>query len=491
MQIILTDWLLYVELIYLLFLILVALRIIYDSHSTSKALAYLLLIFFVPILGVLFYFSFGINYRKRKMYSKKLKADDVYGKNLNQRLQAIHQEFKQASSDLIEENKDLIRMLSNVNMGESPLLIENEVEILKNGEVFFPRLLEDLRAAKKQIHIEYYIYEDDEIGNEVAEVLIQKAIEGVEVRFIYDDFGSRTIRKTLVRKLKAAGVEIFPFNRIIWIALANRMNYRNHRKIVVIDGCIGYTGGINISDKYDNRKKEKNNLFWRDTHMRIDGSGAYGLQHAFLCDWNFSSKQNLVISERFFPIIPNSLNKKTPVQIISSGPDSDLPSILYSVLQAIHHAKSEILITTPYYIPDESLQQAIIMAAMSGKKVKILVPGKSDSRLVKLASESYFEELLKVGVEIFRYNKGFVHAKTLVTDSDVTSIGTCNLDHRSFDLNFEVNAVIYDKEVANEMRAMFHEDCKHATRFDYKRWYKRSVWHRFKNSFIRLLSPLL
>lgn len=491
MQILFTDWFLYVELIYLLFLILVALRIIYDSQSTSKALAYLLLIFFVPVLGVLFYFSFGINYRRRKMYSKKLKTDDAYGKKLNSRLQTIHKELKEGSDTLIQENRDLIRMLSNVNMGENPLLVENDVEILKNGEAFFPRLLEDLKNAKQHIHLEYYIYENDKIGNEIAEILIQKAKEGVEVRFIYDDFGSRSIRKTIVRKLKAAGVEIYPFNKIIWIALANRMNYRNHRKIVVIDGCIGYMGGVNISDKYDNRKKTKNELFWRDTHMRIDGSGAYGLQHIFLCDWNFSSKQNLAIAEQFFPVIKSDPTKKVPMQIISSGPDSDLPSILYSVLQAIHHAKSEILITTPYYIPDESLQQALIMAVMSGKKVKILVPGISDSKLVKLASESYFEELLKVGVEVYLYHKGFVHAKTFVTDSGVSSIGTCNLDYRSFDLNFEVNAMIYDEAFAEEMKKMFYKDCENATRLDYKRWYKRSKWHRFKNSFIRLLSPLL
>lgn len=491
MQIIVPDWLIYVEIIYLIILILISLRIIYDSHSTSKALAYLLLIFFVPLFGVLFYFSFGINYRKRKMFSKKLKADDVYGDGLNQRLQMIHQEFKRTDNLLMQQNHTLIRMLANEHMGESPLLVENEAEILKNGENFFPKLLEDLKNAKHHIHLEYYIYENDEIGNEIAEVLVQKAREGVEVRFIYDDFGSRTIRKTIVRKLKAAGVEAYPFNKIIWIALANRMNYRNHRKIVVIDGTIGYTGGINISDRYDNRKKSDTGLFWRDTHLRMEGTGVYGLQHIFLCDWNFCSKQNLAISQEYFPIITSSPTKKIPVQIISSGPDSDLPSILYSVLQAIHHSKSEILITTPYYIPDESLQQAIIMAAMSGKTVKMLIPGKSDSKMVKWASESYFEELLKVGVEIYRYQKGFVHAKTFVTDSGVSSIGTCNLDHRSFDLNFEVNAVIYDKDFANEMKAMFYEDCEQATRLDYKRWNKRPKWRRLKNSFLRLLSPLL
>lgn len=491
MQIVLSDWIIYVEIAYLLLLILISLRVIYDTNSTSKALAYLLLIFFVPVLGILFYFSFGINYRKRKMYSKKLRADDTYAIVFQKRLQAMHQAFKHDNDLILRENKGMIRMLSHVDMGENPVLVDNNAELLINGEAFFPRLIEDLKAAQSHIHFEYYIYENDTIGNEIVALLIAKAELGVSVRFIYDDFGSRSIRRSVVKRLKNAGVEIYPFNKVIWIALANRMNYRNHRKIVVIDGKIGYTGGINISDRYDNRNLETNKVYWRDTHLRMEGSAVYGLQHIFLCDWNFCSKQEWFINEDFFPVIEKDTTDKIPIQIISSGPDSDFPGILYSVLQAIEHAKSEILITTPYYIPDESLQQALIRAALSGKKVKILIPSNSDSKLVKMASESYFEELLRVGVEIYRYENGFVHAKTFVTDSGVSSIGTCNLDHRSFDLNFEVNAIIYDEAFAHQMRLMFEEDCSHASKLDYKRWYKRSKWRRLKNSFIRLLSPLL
>lgn len=485
------DWFIYIEIAYFVGVILVAMRIIYDSVSTSKALAYLLLVFFVPLFGIVFYFSFGVNYRKRKMFSKKLQADESYSSRLSERLEEIHLNLKQDNGLLFEQNRTLIKLLYNSDMGKNPLLVNNKAEVLKNGENFFPRLLEDLKKAQKHIHIEYYIYENDDIGNQLAEVLMERARSGVQVRFIYDDFGSRSIRKTIVRQLLEAGVEAYPFNKIIWIALANRMNYRNHRKIVVIDGEVAYTGGINISDRYDNRKKETNDYFWRDTHIRIEGTGAYGLQHVFLCDWNFCSKQNLTISKEFFPEVDTITDKKIPIQIVSSGPDSDWPNILYSVLQSIQNAQGEILITTPYYIPDESLQQAIVMAAMSGKKVKILLPGITDSKLVKWASESYFEELLKVGVEIYLYQKGFVHAKTFVTDSGVCSIGTCNMDHRSFDLNFEVNAMIYDMEFANQMRQMFYEDCNNSIRIEYHRWYKRSTWSRFKNSCIRLLSPLL
>ncbi|MEC4115124.1 cardiolipin synthase [Myroides pelagicus] len=486
-----SGWFVYLEVLYFLLTIFVAIRIVYDTDSISKTLAYLLLVVFVPILGVFFYFSFGINYRKRKMYSKKLENNDDYSDRLNKRLKEIRIDFKQKGNRIVQENRSFINLLSSSAMGEGPLLVDNQVDILENGESFFPRLLEDLKNAKHHIHIEYYIYEDSEIGREIEAVLLQKIAEGIEVRFIYDDYGSRSIRKNIARNICKHGGEAFAFNEIIWIALANRLNYRNHRKIVVIDGIIGYTGGINISDKYDNRKNDKNDYFWRDTHMRMEGTGAYGLQYIFLADWNFCSKQSISFSKDYFPKVASNEERKVPVQIISSGPDSDVPSILYSVLKAIQTAKEEILITTPYYIPDESLQLAIKMAVLSGKKVKMLLPGITDSMIVKWASESYFQELLESGVEIFLYKKGFIHAKTFVTDTGICSIGTCNLDHRSFDLNFEVNAVVYDEVLAIQMREMFVRDCQEAIPLDLKIWNKRSKWQRMKNSLVRLLAPLL
>lgn len=485
------DWFIYLEIVYFLIAISVAIRIVYDTDSISKTLAYLLLIFFVPIFGMLFYFSFGINYRKRKIYSKKLKVNDDYSERLLKRLREVHLDLGERGNPIVTKNRSFINMLSNPALGDGPLLVGNTAEILENGEEFFPRLLEDLKQAKKSIHIEYYIFENNDIGHQIEEVLIAKAKEGVEVRFIYDDFGCRSIRKNIARNLRANGVEAYPFNEIILLAFANRLNYRNHRKIVVIDGLIGYTGGINISDRYDNRKKDVNEFFWRDTHLRIEGPGAYGLQYVFLADWNFCSKQSIAFDEKYFPKVVRQSTGNVPVQVISSGPDSDVPSILYSVLKAIQTAPSEILITTPYYIPDESLQLAIKMAVLSGKKVKIILPGITDSSIVKWASESYFQELLDYGVEIYLYKKGFIHAKTFVTDSGVSSIGTCNLDHRSFDLNFEVNVITYDEAFANKMREMFYNDCKDSIKLELSFWNKRSNWHRLKNSFIRLFSPLL
>lgn len=485
------DWFIYVEVVYFILALAVSIRIIYDTDSISKTLAYLLLVFFVPFFGMIFYFSFGINYRRRKMYSKKLLYNDDYIERLSLKLEQKTDLKQGHENPCISQNQSFIDLLSSKALGDNPVFVNNQVKLLENGEMFFQDLIEDLKNAKSHIHLEYYIYDNTSIGEQIADILIERCQNGVEVRFIYDDFGSRTIRKNLVKRLKDNGVEVYPFNKVVLLALANRLNYRNHRKIVIIDGKIGYTGGINISDRYDNRCKQENDFFWRDTHLRIHGTGVYGLQYVFLADWNFCSKQSITFNKLYFPDISQLCSKQLPMQVVSSGPDSDVPSILYGVLKAIQMAKEEVLITTPYYIPDESLQLTIKMAALSGKKVKMILPGITDSMIVKWASESYFQELLEYGVEIYLYKKGFIHAKTIVTDQGISSIGTCNLDHRSFDLNFEINAFVYDQEFAQQMRDMFYRDAQDSLKLDLTRWNKRSKWHRLKNSFIRLLSPLL
>ncbi len=485
------DWFIYVEVVYFILAISVSIRIIYDTNSISKTLAYLLLVFFVPVFGMIFYFSFGINYRRRKMYSKKLQKHEDFAERLGIMVRDRIGVFSDKQSKIIKDNKFFIQLLSSKALGENPVLMRNQVSLLKNGEMFFEQLIKDLQNAKKHIHLEYYIFDNSDIGQQIAQILIDKVKQGVEVRFIYDDFGSRNIRGNIVKRLKANGVFVYPFNKVVLLALANRLNYRNHRKIVIIDGLIGYTGGINISDRYDNRNKSTNDFYWRDTHLRIYGNGVYGLQYVFLTDWNFCSKESITFSSKYFPSVEQLNLPVVPLQIVASGPDSDVPSILYSVLEAISMAKSEVLITTPYYIPDEALQLAIKIASLSGKKVKMILPGITDSLIVKWASESYFQELLENGVEIYLYKKGFIHAKTIVTDQDLCSVGTCNLDHRSFDLNFEVNAYVYDSDLAREMREMFYQDAKDSLKLDLLRWNKRSSWQRLKNNIIRLLAPLL
>src|SRR5690554_705133 len=277
------NWILIAETAYLILLILVGLRIIYDTRSSTKTLAYLLLVIFVPVGGILFYFSFGINYRKRLIYSKKLLKDKKLQQQLTERIVSLSDTNLQNNLNEIGEGKALVNLLLNDSL--SPLSSGNAIKILMNGEEKFPEVFDALKTAKHHIHLEYYIYENDHVGNLLKDVLVQKAKEGVEVRFIYDAFGSRSIRGKLVRELKEAGVEAYPFNRIRIPFLANRLNYRNHRKIIIVDGRCAFVGGINVSDQYINDGREK--IFWRDTHLRIDGPSVLQLQHLFLGDWNF------------------------------------------------------------------------------------------------------------------------------------------------------------------------------------------------------------
>ncbi len=481
------NWLLIAEIVYLVILIVVCIRIIYDTRSNTKTLAYLLLAIFIPVAGIVFYFSFGINYRKRKIYSKKLITDTVMAGVMNDAIISRSRHTLQ-HSDIARTNRELAYMLAK-DTG-STLTSGNDVKLLVNGEKKFPEVIKALESAREHIHIEYYIYEDGEIGRAIEEILIRKAQEGVTVRFIYDAFGSRSIRRKLVRRLRAGGVQTFPFYEVLFIAFANRLNYRNHRKIIIVDGTTAFVGGINVSDRYINRKNTK--LFWRDTHLRIEGPGVQYLQYLFLCDWNFCAGEQIKPERSFFPD-PASLPAKgnKVVQIAASGPDSGTPTILFSLLQAINLASREVLISTPYFIPGESLMDALIVASLGGVSVKLLVPGKSDSRIVDAAARSYYGELLNAGVEIYLYRKGFLHAKTLVADRNLAVVGTANMDYRSFDLNFEVNAIVYDGELAGELCHIFYEDIKDAEQITTSRWNARPVYRQLIEKTARLISPLL
>lgn len=485
------NWLIIVDVTYVAILVVTAIRIIWDTTATHKTLAYLLLVFFVPIFGVLFYFSFGVNYRKRKVYSKKLIKDDQLRRRVIRQIITRSEANLRAYRERIGNATGLARLLLNSSI--SPLTIGNRVRVLVNGEEKFPEVLESLRSARHHIHLEYYIYEEGEIGNEIAEVLMAKAREGVKVRVIYDAFGSRGLRRRFIRDLRSAGVEVFPFNRIHFAPLANRLNYRNHRKIIVVDGATGFVGGLNISDRYANytpRLGRRPEVFWRDTHVRIDGPGVMHLQYLFFCDWNFCAKQDLAPDADYFPL------KRFPggeesVQIAASGPDSPASTIMLSMAKAINLARREILISTPYFIPGETILNAIRVAALSGVSVKILAPGLSDSRLVNAAAWSYYDDLLSAGVEIYLYRKGFIHAKSMVVDDNLSVVGTANMDYRSFELNFEVNAVVYSEGVARTLREIFMEDLKDSERIDPVTWRERTIFKQIPEKMARLLSPLL
>ncbi|MFB9862982.1 cardiolipin synthase [Rufibacter immobilis] len=482
------DWLLIWNLVYFPVLALVCLRIIYDTGSTSKTLAYLLLAIFVPVAGIIIYFSFGVNYKKRRIYSKKLVDDEIFLQRLERRVHAHTEETLAASNATVQSYRELVKLL--LNDGLSPLTGGNQVKLLLNGEEKFPEVLQVLQQARHHIHIEYYIIDNDHIGNQIKDILIQKAREGVKVRFIYDDYGSRAIRRKYTAELRAAGVEAYPFHKVHFLLLANRLNYRNHRKIILVDAQTAFVGGINVADRYINDPQNPKGLYWRDTHLRIDGPGIYYLQYLFFCDWNFSSGQQLHLHEGYFINRPKP-DANSLVQIAASGPDSPRPTILFSLLQAIYLAQEEVLITTPYFIPGESILQALTVAAMGGVKVKLLVPGISDSGLVNAAAWSYYDDMLNAGVEIYLYQKGFIHSKTLVIDGSVSMVGTANMDNRSFELNFEVNAVVYDTALSQQLREIFYQDLRHADKIDLEVWRNRPRLKQFFEKLARLLSPLL
>lgn len=483
------NWLRLSEIIYVIILILVCLRIIYDTHTTVKTLAYLLFSIFVPLLGMLFYFSFGMNYRKKELYSKKIIDDDNLWEKIKKDISAYSKETYDHSDNFLKPNKHLAKYLS----GEmSPLTSGNAAQLLVNGEEKFPAVLEALEEAKDHIHIEYYIYENDTIGHAIEEILIKKAKQGVQVRFIYDDFGSRGIRRNIAKRLRAEGVEAYPFYEIKILLLANRLNYRNHRKIIVIDGKKGFVGGINISDRYINGPLPEKKIFWRDTHMMLDGPCVHYLQYLFISDWNFCTGKHLEDVLKYFPdFLQRRHGGDKTMQIAASGPDSKGPTILYSLLYAIYQAEEEVLITTPYFIPEQSILDALVVAALGGVSVQLLVPEKSDSKLVGLAARSYYEDLLDAGVKLFLYKKGFVHAKTMVVDKKMAMVGTANMDYRSFDLNFEVNAIVYNTELATELAGIFYEDLKDAEKVDAEKWKMRPRYKQLVERTARLISPLL
>lgn len=483
------NWIIIPQVVYTLLVLLVCLRVLYDTRSSTKALAYILFIIFVPIVGIVFYFSFGINYRKRNLYTKKIGVDEPLRLQIQNKMNAYAEAI--ANSGLLPENyKTLTEFIRR--SGSSMLTANNEVKLLINGEEKFPELILAIENAKSHIHLEYYIYENDITGNDVAEMLIKKAKEGLEVRFMYDDFGSHSLGKSFIKKLTDAGVQTAPFYKIKWFALANRINYRNHRKIVIIDGLTGFVGGINMSDKYRNDLKSKHTLFWRDTHLLMKGQATSYLQYLFICDWNFCSNNKLTYNETYFPTVSqNQTITNELIQIAASGPDSSQPVIFYSLLEAIGSAKKSIYITSPYFIPGESLMDALIIAIQSGLDVKILIPGNSDSKMVNAAASAYYTELLQYGAKIYKYNKGFVHAKTMVIDDDLAIIGSANMDYRSFDLNFEVNAMVYSKNIAKQLTTAFENDLKDAVQIDDKLWLNRPKYIHLWEKIVRLLSPFL
>lgn len=485
------SWFTIAYYIYWVVLIYATLQVIHQYTISSRATAWLFTIYLLPVVGLGLYFIFGVKRKKRKLFKQKLTDDQLA-------LEAFQDKFDAGSTQVRQELQPRLMQFAGLSKmvfkeGCSRLTARNSIELLENGEQKFPRLMADLEQAQTTIHMEYYTFKFDQIGYQLIEILIKKAKSGLTVRFIYDDYGSLGIDQKVIQRMRSYGIEVFPFAEIKLFAFTDRLNYRNHRKIVVIDSQVAYLGGLNVADDYTNDKsKGEEKRYWRDSHVRIEGHAVAYVQNIFLNDWNFCAEQSIEIEKELNADFKNkTVNQQKLIQVVSSGPDSPQPTILFSMLYAIHSAKSEILITTPYFIPNPALLKALKIAALSGVKVQLLVPESSDSKVVDAAAQSYYYELLQVGVEVFKYTKGFIHAKTMVVDGFLSVLGTANFDERSFELNFEVNVLVYDESFSQLLADSFENDLKGAKQLSIESWEKRSAVKVFVEKLARLVSPIL
>lgn len=468
--------------LYITTTIFIAIFIVLENRSPVKTISWVLVLVLIPIGGIFVYLFFGQEYRKRKMFSRKGLHDLERLRKLTTEQLKILPDYQ--LSQPLHSKKHLMNLL--LNNSNSILTSNNEIQILKNGSMKFSEEFKEIQKAKHHVHLEYYIIEDDETGNYLRDLLIRKAREGVEVRVIYDDVGSWQLKRSFIRPMKEAGIKIDCFMKVRFPTLTSRVNYRNHRKIVVIDGKVAFMGGINIADRYLNGIPGIGP--WRDTHLKLIGGAATALQVIFMADWYFVSKEILKGKPYFQPFREG--NGKI-VQICSSGPDSDWESIHQAYFSAIATATQYVYIATPYLLPTVDLLTALTTAALSGVDVRILLPDKSDAHIPKWGTDSYIMELMEAGVKIYFYQAGFTHSKVIIADGIFSTVGTANVDFRSLETNFEVNAMIYDEEMAAELTRYFIEDLSHSWEVTPQEWANRPWHQKAKESFARIFSPLL
>lgn len=468
--------------------LLLAVIIVFFQRKEPKSVwAWLLILYFIPVLGFVFYLLIGTDMHKQKMFRTKEIEDKLNDAIRHQEISIRNQELEVPDSEM-KEYEDL--MLYNLRVGGAILTDDNQVQFFVDGKEKFKALVEDLEKAQHSIHIQYYIIRNDEVLQAVLEVLKRKVKEGVEVRILYDGMGGgRFIRKSVWKSIRAMGIQTAEFFPAIFGSLQMRVNYRNHRKIVVIDGKTGYVGGFNMAREYLGLDKKFG--YWRDTHMRIEGSAVDSLQVRFILDWNFAARNKTLAFESYLSALEPEHKGSCPIQIVTSGPDSLEQSIRNTYLRLIHKAQHSIYIQTPYFIPDESIMSALSIAVHSGVEVNIMIPCKPDHPFVYWATYSYVGELVLQGANCYTYEDGFLHAKGIVADEKVLCYGTANMDIRSFSLNFEVNAILYDEKKAKEMIGYFEEDLRHAKRITKDMYLGRNLLVRFKEQVSRLLSPLL
>lgn len=457
-----------------------------ERRSIQSTVAWILILTVIPALGFIIYAGFGRRISKDNMFKLKKEEDRRLGTRVidtNNFLQ-----YSEKFDPEIIDHRDMIYSLANVN--HAAYTTNNQVSIYSDGNELFDELIYQIRQAKRYIHIEFYIFKDDELGNRIIDALLDKLDEGVEVRLLYDSVGSRLFSSKSIHKLKQSGAKVGAFFPPFLKVINFNLNYRNHRKIVVIDGKVGFVGGFNVGDEYVGNDPKFG--YWRDTHTKIIGSAVNDLNMRFMMDWRYTTHEDINFIKYLNDDV-NSYDGNTGVQIVSSGPDlSEMVEIKYGYIKMIQKAKKYVYIQSPYLILDESLVDTIKIACLSGVDVRIMIPTKRDHPFVHWASYSYAGELLKFGAKIYKYDKnGFLHSKTVVVDDAICSIGTANMDIRSFELNFEVNSFIYCKDIAIQQRSYFEMDILKCTEVTKEIYENRSQLIRFKESISRLLSPVL
>jgi len=468
----------------IVFIFQMATILLLEFRNPSKTVAWMFILFCCPMIGFVVYYFVAQDYKARKQLRTR-------GTRLFRQIRAVIwsravtvKKIEEMHNPEFRHQERLFNLLSRLS--ESPITGCNTSRVLTDGEETFGAMLKAMEAAKEHIHIEFYIFRHDVIGTRFQEIMIRKAQEGVKVRFMCDGLGSYKLKREFIDKLKEAGVEFHFFLPPLLAFIDRRINYRNHRKIIVVDGVKGFVGGINVGDDYLGQYPKMG--YWRDTHLEIEGDAVYFLQNVFLNDWQLASGEKIA-DPALFP--EHRCEGEEQIQIVSSGPDQSWNAIQEFCFTAISVAKKRIWIASPYFIPDPGIYEGLKTAAVSGVDVRIMIPWRADSRLVHLASLSYVDELLLAGVRFFQYQKGFIHAKVLIVDDLLASVGTANMDMRSFFCNFELTAALFEQSAIDRLTADFERDmtvCREMTKKEFQR---RPFLHKKAEMLCRMLSPLL
>ena len=466
--------------LYVAVIVGIMLTVLMDNRQPAKTIAWVLVLLFVPVVGIVLYIFFGQNTRKMKLIS---------GRSLDQLSKRSMLEFvEQRNLRMPEYFSSLVRLFTNQSL--SLPFKDNAVEFYTDGYQFFPALLQAIKGATNHIHLDTYIFADDPLGRLLSDALIAKAREGVEVRLIYDDVGCWRVPERFFDRMRQAGVKVRSFMPVRFPAFTSKVNYRNHRKVCVIDGMQGFIGGMNIALRYV-KGLHGGTLPWRDTHMRLRGSVVYALQRAFLVDWYFVDR-TLINDHRYYPPMPWHISNDSLAQVVTSSPIAQWPDIMQGYVRILLEAKRYVYMETPYFLPTEPVLFAMRTAALAGVDVRLMIPRRSDAWLIQLASMSYVTETLEAGVKVRLYEKGFNHSKLLVADDQISTCGSTNIDFRSFENNFEANVFFYDRQTALRIKDIYMRDEDCSINFSEAReLHHRPYMHRFVESLLRLLSPLL